>query len=409
MPPNPSPVILDWIESSFNKLETNPEFLPAYQRFMFREIEEFPTPEGLDFHEYIDSITELDEPDSATYAEIFESEGKQFISCLKPVLEEGHMEHFAEIYAKKRISDCYEERVSEEAYKAIGAQNQPWSTDNPGYQEVLYACHKRGDDDEFAHRCAKELIDREWSCTNAYAATSSYYKHMHESLAKGRSQFFAETYAWAWEHYEVRDIALHYAECFENLIVSGRGPDEAKQIAHIYAIKFSDYCHPDNDPDDDQDELDYELMKDYSLAKAESAFRFTKLPPEHMRLPDIFIQIYQRRAPGDGSKHWFNEIEQLARSVVAGQLDMNEIQLSSTMEFLEEESRREESEKPPRFDLMSEAELKRFNSKSDEELVAKEEEVEFREDCREAGFDPTDPEEREAYKEILDETRDDDY
>lgn len=406
MPPDPSPVLLDWIVTCFNKLETNPDFLPAYQLFMSREIEEFPTPEGLDFHEYIDSLTELDEPDSATYADIFESEGKQFISWLGPAVAEGHTEYFAEIYAKKRMSDGCEERVNEETYQAIGAQNQPWAIDNPGYQEVLYACHKRGNDDEFAHRCAKELIDREWSFKNAHAATSRYYKHIQESLAKGRSQFFAETYAWAWEHYEVRDIALHYAECFENLIVSGRGPEEAKQIAHTYAIKFGDYCHPDNDPDDDQDELDYDLMKDYSLAKAESAFRFTKLPPEHMRLPDIFIQIYQRRAPGDGSKQWFNEIEQLARSVVARQMDMNEIQLSSTMEFLEEESRREESEKPPRFDLMTEGDFKSFSPKSEEEQDMWEAEAQYREDCRDMDLDPTDPDERERYEEILDETRD---
>jgi len=220
-------------------------------------------------------------------------------------------------------------------------------------------------------------------------------------LSKGRSVIFSAAYAKAWDIFaEVEEVALNYAECFEKLLGAGRSSVEADEIARAYAIK-----HLEGHVDDDED-LDFEFAKDEALAHSETAYRFRGLPAEDKKLPELFLKICQRKYPTNHSKQWFDEIESLARSVVAGNVKLEEIQRSSYMECLEVESLREESEKPPRFDLMTDEEFKKYNPKSEDEQDMWESETQYREDCREMDLDPTDPDDRERYEEILDETRD---
>ncbi len=401
MTPDPSPALLEWIVSSFNKLEANPDFLPAYQRFILHTVKRYFESGGFNFQENMDSLAEPDDPEIGTNADCMADRGKEFLDGFIASVEEGHIHSYAEAYATNLLTDGYELRVSSSAYEAIGALAQPWSTDNPAYQDVLHACQFKGKDENFAHRCAKSLPDHEFFFKSAFEATVKYEKCITKALSKGRSVTFAVAYAEAWNIFaEVEEVALNYAECFEKLLGAGRTSDEADWIAYQYAVK-----HLDGYVDDDED-LDFELAKDEALTRAESAYRFRSLPAEDQNLPDLFLKICQRKYPTSHSKEWFDEIESLARSVLAGNIKLADIQYSSYMECLEQECLQEELEKPPRFDKMTEKDFKRFNPKSEDEQDMWEEEALFRKECSEAGFDPEDPEEREAYEEILDETRD---
>lgn len=402
MSPASTSTLTQWINTCFSELQINPDLLLAYQQFMMREIEQYPESEGFDFYENRDALTEPDEEDSWTHGKVLESRGKEFIDHYAACRAEGHVPKYAEAYATERLSDGYELRVSSSAYEAIGALDQPWSTDNPAYQDVLHACQFKGKDENFAHRCAKSLPDHEFFFKSAFEATVKHEKRITKALSKGRSVTFAVAYAEAWNIFaEVEEVALNYAECFEKLLGAGRSSDEADSIAYTYASK-----HLEGHVDDEED-LGFELDKDEALAKAESGFRFRELPAEDKKLPELFLRICQRQYPTNHSKQWFDEIETLARSVLSGNVKLEDIQRSSYMECLEEESLREESEKPSRFDLMSEEEFKTFRPKSEDEQELWESEAQFREDCREMELDPTDPDERERYEEILDETRND--
>lgn len=393
MTPEPSSKLQEWIVSSFNKLGANPDFLPAYQRFILHTINEYFESDGFDFQENMDELAEPDDPKIGTHADCMADLGKEFLGSFIACVEEGHIHSYAEAYATNLLSDGCESRVSALAYKAIDALNHPWTNENPAYRDVIQACLTQGKNPDFAERCAKCLPDHEFFFKGAFMATVKYVKYISKALSKGRSVTFAGAYAEAWNNFaEVEDVALNYAECFEKLLGAGRSTDEADRIAYAYATKYLE-GHINAD-----ENLDFEFDKDEALAKAESAYRFRGAVDEKT-LPGLFLRICQRKYPTNHSKHWFDDIETLARSVLAGNLKLEDIPRSSYMECLEEECRWEESKKPPRFESMLEEELKLYNSRTDEDQVAKEEEIEFRENCRVAGFDPTDPDSRAAYKE----------
>lgn len=189
---------------------------------------------------------------------------------------------------------------------------------------------------------------------------------------------------------------------FEKLIGADRTSDEADWIAYQYAVK-----HLDGYVDDDED-LDFEFAKDEALTRAESAYRFRSLPAEDQNLPDLFLKICQRKYPTHHSKQWFDEIESLARSVLAGNMKLEDIQSSSYMEFLEQECLQEELDKPPRFDLMTEKDFKAFHPRSEDEFETYQKESEFRDWCaeHEEDRDPLDPDSRARYEEIRAESGD---
>jgi hypothetical protein len=405
MSPEPSEHLQQWIVSYFNEQQTNPDFLPAYQRFILGEIEEYWETEKLDFAANMDSLADPDDPEIGTYAECMAARGEEFLPYFSESVKEGHTYAYAEAYARELFLNGDEFRASAAAYKAIGANAQEWTADNPGYQDVLHACRTQGKDDDFAHRCAKGLPDREFFFKRAFEASVEYDQNIAKALSKGRSATFATAYAEAWNIFaEVEEVALNYAECFEKLLGAGRSSDEADYIAHDYATKYIEgYV------DDDDGDPDFEDDKDDALAQAESAYRFRGLPAEDKKLPEIFLRICQRKYPTEHSKQWFDEIETLARSVLTGEKQVGDIPRSQYVQSCVEDAQLSELEKPPRFSQMSEEDFKNFHAKSEGHYDLWEDEARFREDCRENGFDPTDSDERARYKEILDETRDDNY
>lgn len=339
----PSPALHDWIASCFDKLQTAPDVLPAYQRFMLLTIAQCEDDENFDFLRNMDSLAEPDDPEMGTHADYLELHGKEFIRYLTESLKEGHNHPYAEAYANEQINDGCEDRVSAAAYKAIGANAQKWTVNNPGYQDVVHACLANGKDEDFAHRCARELPDREFFFKEAFEAALKYDKHIEEALSGGRSATFAQAYAEAWNSFaEIEDVALNYAYCFEKLVEANRTSDDADSIAYEYAYQFMESYLDDNEGDSD-----WEFEKSDALANAESVNRFRKLPPEEEQLPKIFLRLCRRRYPVDYSKHWFDEIESLARSVYAGELQEKDIQLSSFMWALEEDCILTEDDKPP--------------------------------------------------------------
>ena len=400
-----TPLLQDWILSRFNEQQTVPDFLPAYQRFILGKIEEYREAEKFDFEVNMDSLAEPDDPEIGTHAECMANLGEEFLRCFSESAKEGHTYAYAEAYAWELFRDGHEFRMSATAYKTIGTNDQEWTADNPGYQDVLQVCRTQGKDEDFAHRCAKNLPDCEFFFKRAFEVTVEYYKNIAKALSKGRSATFADAYAEAWNIFaEAEEVALNYAECYEKLLGAGRPSDEADSIAYNYATDYMEgYV------DDDEGDLDFEDDKDEALAQSESAYRFRGLSPEEKNLPEIFLRICQRKYPTEHSKQWFDEIETLARSVLTGEKRVVDIPCSQYMQSCEEEAQRSESEKPPRFSQMSEEDFKNFHAKSEEHYDMWEDEARFRDECREHGFDSTDSDERAQYKEILDETRGDDY
>ncbi len=401
MTSEPSSPLQQWITDSFDKLKTKAEFFPAYQRFILREIAKHPESNRLGFQEFRDLSADPDEPEGWTYAEYLRSEGSEFMEYFTESIDEGHLYPYAEAYGKERLNGSFELHVSAAAYEAIGANDQKWTVENPGYQDVLRACEAKGKDEAFAHRCAKNLSAREFSFKRAFEVTEEYEKNIAKALSQGRSATFSAAYAEGWNTFaqEVEEVSLNYAECFEKLLEANRPSDEADWIAKIYAMEFIEGYVDESDGN-----LEFEFDKDEALAQAESAYRFRDLSPEDKNLPSIFLRICRRKYPTTHSKQWFDEIETLARSVLSGETQLNDIPRTSYMELRETEAQLEEFQKPPRFSRMSEEDFKSFTSKSEEHHDFWEEEVRFREDCQKNGFDPTDPEERARYKEILSES-----
>ena len=404
MTADPSHTLREWIATCFSKLEANPDFFPAYQRYMLRVIQNYPESKGLDFHECKDCKIEPDEEESSTHGELLESQAGEFLDHLALSLKDGHSESYAEAFASLVLEDYNEDRVSASAYKAIGAQDQPWTQGNPGYQDVMQASLAQGKDDDFAHRCAQELPDRDYCFKRAFEVTEKYDADIAEAMSKSRSSTFAEAYAKAWKVFaEVESVALNYADCFEKLVGAGRSSDEADWIAYKYATEHIEgFFEEDDENFDDTRQYD----KDEALTKSESAHRFRGLPAEENQLPSKFMDVCRRKYPAEHAKQWFDEMEALARSVLIGEMKLEDIPRSPYMEFLEQECLDEESNRPPRFDLMTDEEFKSYPRKSEHEQSLWEDEAELRAQCREMELDPTDPDDRDRYNEIINETRD---
>jgi hypothetical protein len=398
------PDVTEWIQAIFSGLGEDPAHLPAFHRHMLHEIESWRQ-DGIDAFALRDSKTDPDdpdEPDSNTYGYVMLWGAKEFLSYYRKSLKNGHTDGYAEAYARERAEDGCEVRVSENAYRAIGSEDSPWGPGNPGYEDALHAARKRGKDEDFARRCAEELPDSEMCFEQAFSATEQHFKEMAAIQKKlvGKSDLYSEAFTHALaRHTDSHDTARCYAECFEELVDAGRDRSEAEFLSTHYARELVKY-----DPDLLEDSPDEYLIKDLCLALAEAKLRFQNPSAGETRLPDLFIRVYQHRATSDGTKAWFDEIESLARSVLAGERSIDDIPSSPLMKFLEEEEERKEREKPPRFDLMSESEFRKFRSRNEDEHDSWLAEFQFREECRDMDLDPTDPDERERYLEILSET-----
>lgn len=403
MTTTPSPAILVWISNCFDKLGANPDYFPYYQRFILQRINEYLELEAMNFEENMDCFADPDDPDMGTYADWVSNHGEKFLDSFVATIEQGHSPLYADAHATNLV--CYDgaSQASASAYETIGAPGQPWTPDNPGYQDVMQACLAQGKDKDFAHRCAKELPDRNFCFNRAFEVTEKYDAKFAEAVSKGRSSTFAEAYANAWSMFEeVEVMALNYADCFEKLLGAVRSSDEAHCIANKYATVLEGFFYYGDEDLDSARQFD----KDEALTKSESAYRFRGLPAEESKLPNIFMDVCRQKYPAEYSKQWFDEMETLARSVLAGEIKLEDIPRSPYVEFREQECLDEKSKRPPRFDLMTDEEFKSYPRKFDDEQSLWEDEAELRAQCREMELDPTDPDDRDRYNEIINETRD---
>lgn len=378
----------------------------AFHRYLTQVVANTLEHEGVDPYERRNDVPpDADEPDPGdpppgTYGDFLKSSGEEFLGFYRACLGEGHTTRFAEVFAAKRVWDSYLPRLYQETYESLGADNVPWAPGHPAYDDVVQVCLAKGKGEDFARQCAEALPDHEKCFPEAFSATEARIRKVEAIRKKGVSEIYAVAFAKALLKYaEVDNTAHLYAEAFELLNKAGRSEEAADEIAYTFAHHFEG-CAGNED-----DDIDHEMDKERSLAHAEATHRFRNTRPEERGLREIFVRIFERRSPGDFSQAWCDGIEALAREVLAGTTDIKEIPLSSFMQFMEEESAREEANKPPDFSRMSEEMLLKSSPGAGEHYDAWVEECCFRDDCREAGYDPTDPEERERYEEILSETR----
>jgi len=383
----------EWIKHCFDDNKYDSQYFESYRRIFLKLLDQQNKELSIDTLTQGDELDDPDDPESWTHREGLEYIlNEQFPHFLR-VADEGHTLKYAEAYSFHAEQCSSPDIVSGDTYQDIGTSYE-FSPDDPAYKDAYQTCLYQNKSEAFATKCAEFLFDFELSFPKAFEKTEQYEEALNTKSNEGRSPKFALNYAIELVKYETYpEAAKNYAECYEFQTEEfKRSAKEAESIAQSYKHYSMDpgFSNEYTDPD-------YTSLNGEGMADAEACHRFNGIHENRGLLIKTFTNVSRLR----GYIIFLDEYEKVetyARKIVAG-----EITLKGVPGNIYQDCENEQQDTPD-FSSMNEADFKSYSPKNEKEREAHETEFMFREDCRNNGYDLTDPDARSGYKEIQENT-----
>ena len=203
------------IQGSFEKTEVDKKYFPIYDNIAKRYFEDLSN-EGSDQ----DEQTEDD-----NYAVSSLNLAEEYISYYVREAEKGHCEQWCDTIADKGENDYW---AYHDAYDFIDNEEQK-------EKELSIHANSLSEDPVFVERYIYlfKLLEE-----NSYEMAKEYSKAFHHCIDNGKSQYYAQGYAYAVSEYNYLEPFCHiFAEAYEAAKEQGKNDDEAISLGRALTNK----------------------------------------------------------------------------------------------------------------------------------------------------------------------------
>jgi hypothetical protein len=237
----------EWIREEFQKNGSAPEHYPIFAELFQMVFNSILNGKKIDALECPDQPLDADDP-NWTVRETIEKRSPEFFQHYLKRLEEGHSTAFARFFALKAYEhDEDAERASRDAFDALRTGSD-CDMSNPAYAEAHAVCLHQGRSTLYAEKCAEYLIHSDLSFSRAQVRAGTYERMFEECIAKGaplvRAKAFAE-YMVRPDGSGDRSYAEAFARAYEEQVVAGKSPSDARIFANSFVTYCDQFCGSD--------------------------------------------------------------------------------------------------------------------------------------------------------------------
>ena len=203
------------IQGSFKKTGVNKKYYPIYDNIAKRYFEDLSN-EGSDQDE---------QTDDDNYAISSLNLANEYISYYVREAEKGHCEQWCDTIADKGENDYW---AYHDAYDFIDNEEQK-------EKELSIHANSLSEDPIFVERYIYlfKLLEE-----NSYEMAKEYSKAFHHCINNGKSQYYAQGYAYAVSEYQYhKPFCLIFAEAYEAAKEQGKNDDEAISLGRALTNK----------------------------------------------------------------------------------------------------------------------------------------------------------------------------
>lgn len=195
----------EMIRSSFEKTGVNEKYYPVYNKIAIRFFEDL-------LNEGSDQNVQTEDDN---YAVSSLNLADEYINYYVREAEKGHCEQWCDTIADKAENDYW---AYHDAYDFIDNEEEK-------ERELSIHANSLSEDPIFVERYIYLFKEQE---ENSYEMAKDYSKAFHKCINNGKSQYYAQGYAYAVSEYNYLEAFCHiFAEAYEAAKEQGKNDDEA--------------------------------------------------------------------------------------------------------------------------------------------------------------------------------------
>ena len=205
----------EMIRSSFEKTGINEKYYPVYNKIAIRFFEDLSN----------EGSNEDEQTENDNYAVSSLNLADEYITYYAKEAEKGHCEQWCDTIAEKGETDYW---AYHDAYDFIDNEEQK-------EKELSIHANSLSDDSVFVERYIYlfKLLEE-----NSYEMAKEYSKAFHHCIDNGKSQYYAQGYAYAVSEYQYhKPFCLIFAEAYEAAKEQGKNDDEAISLGRALTNK----------------------------------------------------------------------------------------------------------------------------------------------------------------------------